>query len=164
MPGTSSRPQAKTALFIILKASMHYRLATALAPIRFWQAKGLCRDNQRLLATSHRLIAISRRKLNPCFGLSGSSDDAAGGPPVSWADALRTLVRDKLAVGDLFALIDAHCWGGPATGESCVVCGEKIDGGVEFEVDGPSGSVFTHLVCYSIWHGESEGFPRSSTT
>jgi len=30
------------------------------------------------------------------------------------------------------------------------VCGKKIDGGVEFEVDGPSGSVFTHLVCYSI--------------
>ena len=66
-------------------------------------------------------------------------------------------------MGDLFALIDAHCWGGPATGESCVVCGKKIDGGVEFEVDGPSGSVFTHLVCYSIWHGESEGFRGSST-
>jgi len=28
------------------------------------------------------------------------------------------------------------------------VCGKKIDGGVEFEVDGPSGSVFTHLVCF----------------
>ena len=128
------------------------------------QSEGLCRDNQRLLATSRRLMAISRRSLNRCFGVSGSSDEAAGGSPVSWADALRALVRDKLTVGDLFALIDAHCWGGSATGESCVVCGEKIDGGVEFEVDGPSGSVFTHLVCYSIWHGESEGFPRPSTT
>lgn len=121
-------------------------------------------ESLRLLANTQRLIATSRRHLNPFFGVSGSSDELAAASPARWVDTLRALVRDKLAVGDLFPLIDSHCWGGPATGESCVVCGEKIDGGVEFEIDGPSGSVFTHLVCYSVWHGESQDLPRPSTT
>ena len=120
-------------------------------------------ESLRLLANTQGLIATSRRHLNPFFGVSGSSDEATGAPPAWWVEVLRELVRDKLAVGDLFALIDSHCWGGPATGESCVVCGEKIDGGVEFEVDGPAGPAFTHLVCYSIWHRESLDFARPST-
>ena len=128
------------------------------------ESKALWRDNQRLLAASQYLMATSRRNLNRCFGVSGASDEAAGAPPVRSVDALRALVRGKLAIGDLYALIDSHCWGGPATGKSCVVCGEKIDGGVEYEIDGPAGSVFAHLVCYSIWRGESKDFAPPSTT
>jgi len=128
------------------------------------QSKTRSLENLRLLANTQRLIATSRRFLNPFFGVSGASDEAAGAPPVRWVDALRALVRDKLALGDLFVLIDARCWGGPATGESCVVCGEKIDAGIEYEIDGPAGSVFTHLVCYSLWHREADSFPRPSTT
>ena len=107
-------------------------------------------------------MATSCRNLNRCFGVSGSSDEAAEAPPVRWVDALRALVRDKLALGDLFAVIDSHCWSGPATGQSCIVCGEKIEVGVEYEIDGPAGSVFTHLACYSIWLRESDSFPRPS--
>ena len=128
------------------------------------RSQALCRENQRSLSNTHQVMAVSRRSLNRWLAISGSSDESEGASPARWAVALRALVRDKLAVGDLFALIDSHCWGGAATGESCVVCGEKIDGGVEFEVDGPSGSVFTHLVCYSVWHEESQDVPRPSTT
>ena len=128
------------------------------------QSKAHCRDNRGLLVKSRSLMAISRRRLNRFFGVSGSSDEAMGAPLGHWADALRAFVRDKLAIGDLYALIDSHCWGGPATGKSCVVCGEKIDGGVEYEIDGPAGSVFAHLVCYSIWRGESKDFAPPSTT
>ena len=84
------------------------------------RSKALCRENRRLLANSRVLIATCRRSLNPFFGMSASSDEDAG-PPVSWADSLRALVRDKLVLGDLFALLDPRCWGGPATGESCAV-------------------------------------------
>ena len=128
------------------------------------QSKALCRENQRLLSNAGQRMAFSRRSLNQFFGVSGSSDETAGAPPVRSADALRALVRDKLAFGDLFALLTPRCWGGPATDKSCVVCGEKIEGGVEYEIDGPAGSVFAHLVCYSIWHGESKDFAPPSPT
>jgi len=95
---------------------------------------------------------------------STARDEAAGAAPARWIDALRELVRAKLTLSDIFALIDSRCWGGPTTGQSCIVCGEKIDVAVEYEMDGPAGSVFAHLVCYSIWHGESRNFARPSTT
>lgn len=127
------------------------------------RSKALCLENLRLLTNTQLLVAISQRSLNAFFGVSGSSDEVVGAP-VRWVDALRSLVRDKLALGDLFALLESHCWFGPATGESCVVCGEKIGVGIEFEIDGPAGPVFAHLVCYSIWHGESKDFAPPSTT
>ena len=126
------------------------------------RSKALCLENLRLLTNTQLLVAISQRSLNPFLGVSGSSDELVGAP-VRWVDALRSLVRDKLALGDLFSLLDSHCWFGPATGESCVVCGEKIDVGVELEFDGPAGPVFTHLICYRIWQGASQDFVPPST-
>ena len=128
------------------------------------RSKARSLENLRRLTNTQRLIATSRRCLNPFFGVSGSSDELAAAAPARSIDALRALVRDKLALGDLFALIDSHCWGGPATGQSCIVDGEKIDVGVEYEIDRPAGPVFTYLVCYSIWHGESRDRVRPSTT
>lgn len=72
-------------------------------------------------------------------------------------DGLEERVRSKLGAGDLFPITRLTHWAGPATGQRCGVCGQAISSGYECEVDGPSGSVYAHQVCHSIWFRLSDG-------
>ena len=66
------------------------------------------------------------------------------------------LVWDKMERGGLFVLPDARCWAGPATGQPCVVCEQRIQDANECEVAGPDGPVFAHLACHTAWSRESQ--------
>jgi hypothetical protein len=66
------------------------------------------------------------------------------------------LVWDKMERGRLFALPDPKCWAGPATGQPCAVCEQRIQDGNECEVVGPDGPVFAHLACHAAWTRESQ--------
>ena len=69
---------------------------------------------------------------------------------------LGRLVWDKVERGKLFVLPDSQSWAGPATGQLCIVCEERVQDGTECEVAGPDGSVFAHLACHIVWSRESQ--------
>ena len=122
-----------------------------------------CAQNRRLIAQSRERSAMSRRILNPWWGISGSSDEPSAVPQerdsVHWPlDELERLVRDKLRRGSLFVLKDGRFWAGPATGEVCRVCSQVISRGNECEVRGPRGAVYAHLLCHRIWQQESRTY------
>jgi len=98
--------------------------------------------NRRLLSETRYRIAASRRRLNPAFAFSGSSDDG-----------LRTTVRARLASGAL-SPVDGYSWTGYGTGKACAVCDAPLSGAeVEYEV----GDAVAHVICFMTWHEESEG-------
>jgi len=111
------------------------------------QSEVLCVENRKRLATSHKLIAQSRRLLNHAWEMSGASDGID----------LGVIVRERLASGWLFPA-PHKVWAGKGTGHICVVCGITIGPSeVEHEVVGPT-TVWSHLPCYSIWREESRTY------
>lgn len=127
-----------------------------------------CAQSRRLIAQSRERSAMSRRMLNPWWGISGSSGESFAVPPerdsVHWPlDELERLVRDKLRRGALFVLKDRKLWPGPATGEVCRVCSQVISRGNECEVRGPRGPVYVHFLCHSIWERESRAYAVESS-
>lgn len=111
------------------------------------QSEARVRENRRLLAQTRYQIAVSRRCLNQAFAVSGASDED---------EHLRVSVRARLNAGILRPL-NGQCWAGSGSGRTCVVCGAPIQKAqVEYEVDGPRGTVAVHLACFAIWRRESE--------
>jgi hypothetical protein len=66
------------------------------------------------------------------------------------------LVWDKVERGKLFVLPDSRAWDGPATGQQCIVCEERVQDSPECKVNGPDGPVFAHLACHIAWSRESQ--------
>jgi len=102
---------------------------------------------QRLAAT-HRSIALSRRLLNPAWGISGASD----------VD-LRLTIRDRLERGALSLgsrSVTAR-WG---DGRVCVVCDRMIApteiANGSLSDDGQT--VWTHLGCLRLWREEARTY------
>jgi len=112
-----------------------------------------------MLARTRVLIGRSIRRLNPAFGISGSSDETSDSVSVN-GDMVASLVRNKLARHELFVLPSSKCGGGPMTGKICVACKRLIGDPVELEIQGPDGLVFAHVACYDIWHTESKAFSK----
>jgi len=76
---------------------------------------------------------------------------------------LRETVRERLASGWLFPA-PHKVWAGKGTGHVCIVCGTAIaPSEVENEVAGPT-TVWSHLLCYSIWREESQTYERVNGT
>jgi hypothetical protein len=69
---------------------------------------------------------------------------------------LNGLVWDKVERGRLFVLPDSRAWDGPATGQQCIVCEERVQDSPECKVNGPDGPVFAHLACHIAWSRESQ--------
>ena len=73
-------------------------------------------------------------------------------------DALRLLIRQKLADGRLPHDSIPRIWGGPGAGESCDACDEPvvktqmIMEGVSASVNGES--VQFHVSCFQLWDAE----------
>ncbi len=103
--------------------------------------------NRALLARTRRLIAVSRRWLNPGFGLSGG---ASRPTPET--------IRARLASGELFPVGDKARMG-RGRGERCAVCGDQVDASdIEYEVPGGvDETVVCHSACYVLWRRESAG-------
>jgi len=108
-------------------------------------------SNRRLLSESRYRVAATRRRLNPAFGVSGGSPGNG---------VLRTTVRERLGSGSLFPLPRrVECWGGPSSGQVCVVCLKEIAKGLpEYVTNGGpgDGNVFAHVICYLVWKEESQ--------
>jgi hypothetical protein len=72
-------------------------------------------------------------------------------------ERLRSSVRGRLSAGDLWPVNRRPFWTGYGRGKACVVCGSPIGGAeIEYEAEGPDGPAFAHLICFVIWHRESE--------
>jgi hypothetical protein len=101
--------------------------------------------NQALLARTRQLIAVSRRGLNPAFGVSGASTRPA-----------RETVRARIASGELFPLGDKARMG-RGQGRRCAVCGDRVGASdIEYEIPGGvNGTVVSHSACYVVWKKES---------
>ena len=119
----------------------------------FVRSKAHVVANRALLARTHRLIAVSRRWLNPGFGLSG------GGSRPS-----PETIRARLASGELFPVGDKARMG-RGRGKRCAVCGDQVDASdIEYEVPGGvNGTVVCHSPCYVLWKRESAAAPSTPT-
>ena len=124
------------------------RLACAIRS-RAWAASTSARVRCTLRAPRGyaSICAASRRRLNRAFAVAGAvSDD----------DRPRAIVRARLGSGALFP-VNGHSWAGYGSGRPCAVCDAPIGRDeIEYEVTGPKGRSFIHLVCFMVWHRESE--------
>ena len=81
-------------------------------------------------------------------------------------DALRLIIRRKLAQGDLPNDSIPRFWGGPANGEQCNACEETISN-AQFVMEGISTTtnqgLQLHVECFYLWDEERDepGRPRS---
>src|SRR5262249_13051273 len=71
-----------------------------------------------LLAETRSLIALNHRRLNPWWGVSGSSEGDGDG-------ALMRSVLDRLERGVLFPA-PSRMWVGKGTGQICAICAQTI--------------------------------------
>lgn len=135
------------------------------------QSHALSEANRNLIEETQGRIAISWRIRNGWNGIRGAVDTSASAGEgkqqhrPSPLDELERLVRDKIRRGALFILQDRKAWPGPATMQPCIVCGEMITRGNDYEVCGPRGHLLhTHVVCHSIWHRESLALRRDGVS
>ena len=75
-------------------------------------------------------------------------------------EALRTLIRQKLADGRLPQNSIPRVWGGPSNGETCDACGEVIEKG-QFVMEGVSTDLTKralqfHVGCLYAWDTERD--------
>ena len=105
-------------------------------------------ETRRCLAATHRRIVLSRRLLNPAWGISGASD----------VD-LRLSIRDRLERGALSLgsrSVSAR-WG---DGRVCVVC-DRIIAPTEIangSLSDDGQTVWTHLGCLRLWREEARTY------
>ena len=116
-----------------------------------------CRlENERLVESSRTLIAISRRALNPAWGMSGASDsDIREYPSAADLWTLRLAIRQRLQRKTLFPA-PSMVWAGPGTGRVCVVCNVSISAAdMETEMILGPVTIWAHWICYMVWREES---------
>jgi len=112
------------------------------------QSTALCRENQRMLRTSRSLIAVNRRRLNPYWGVSGSSGDDVHG-------ALLKSVQERLECRALPSAPD-KVWAGNGTGQTCIICtktiySDEIENEAVVSGDGVAITLWAHLGCLDVW-------------
>jgi hypothetical protein len=73
-------------------------------------------------------------------------------------DALRLLIRTKLAAGRLPRTRFMRIWGGPAQGELCNACEQIIPRGAFALEDLAEGTppIHLHLQCFHLWDEERQ--------
>src|SRR5262245_65518447 len=78
------------------------------------------------------------------------------------SEALRLIIRSKLADSCLPQRIELQFWGVPGTGESCTACAEVIRK-EQFVIQGiavdePKRAVQLHAACFHAWQAELAAF------
>lgn len=98
--------------------------------------------------TDRSLIVVNRRRLNPLWGVSGSSDD----------DAERTLLRSVQERLECEALPPApdEVWAGNGTGQTCIICtkmiySDEIENEAVVRVAMSPVTVWAHVGCLNVW-------------
>ena len=106
----------------------------------------LITSNQALLRSTRDRIALSRRILNPFFGVSGGRDPR-----------INEIARELLGCGELPPLRTNVAWAGYGSGNTCCVCGSAVHGSeVEYHVEAGQRRVEgCHFECFLAWQEES---------
>src|SRR5262245_21577763 len=105
------------------------------------------------LRETRDLIALNRRRLNPWWGISGSSDGDGDG-------ALMLSVRDRLERGDL-APVPGRVGACKGTGQTCAICKKtiypaEIENEVTVQGGGETVRLWSHIRCLDIWRRASQ--------
>ena len=162
----SQRPRCLSPLRSLPSPSS-IRIAMASAP-RHMQGAGraawritcsreLVVQNRVRLGDTQILIALSRRWLNPWWGLSGSSDHNTEG-------ALLQSVLDRLQRGVL-APLPPRVGAGKGTRRICSICTQaiypdEIENEVALNEGGLTVRLWTHTGCLAIWRRASEVYAQ----
>ena len=117
--------------------------------------------NRAMVTATRQLVARNRRRLNPWWGFSGSSD---GQEPL---DELRLSIRQRLAQGDLLPA-PRRVWAGRGTGQPCVVCAKEIlasevENEISVRADGLEMRLYAHLPCLRAWRDESDALEHGAS-
>src|SRR5215813_2570132 len=109
------------------------------------------------LGDTQILITLSRRWLNPWWGLSGSSDHDAEGP-------LLRSVLDRLQRGVLVPL-PSRVGAGKGTRQICSICTQaiypdEVENEVVLNEGGVTVRLWAHTGCLTIWRRASEVYAR----
>jgi len=112
----------------------------------------LVMQTRALLRKTRDRIALNSR-LNPWWGVSGSSDGVGDG-------ALMRSVLDRLERGVLFPA-PSRMWAGKGTGQICSVCAQtihpdEVENEVAINDDGLTVKLWAHIGCLDTWRHASE--------
>lgn len=131
-----------------------------IAPLTADRTLELAAYTRQIFAATRSLITISRRCLNPWWGVSGGSEDGAevDGLDGSFFHSIRT----RLESGVLIPAPDEE-WAGYGTGKTCTICTQKIQSyQIENEMSVRGGGVeikfWAHLRCLKLWRTASRVF------
>jgi len=126
-----------------------------MTPTAGWitTSRTLVAQTRARLGETQTRIALNHRRLNPWWGISGSSDHDAEG-------AVLQSVLERLHRGFLFPA-PSKVWAGKGTGQTCAVCTQVIHADeVENEViiKGYPVTVrlWAHTQCFTIWRRATE--------
>jgi hypothetical protein len=112
-----------------------------------------CRKSLKLVERSRKLIAVSRRALNPAWRISGAADGGSRRGLGSNPEALRLAIRRRLREETLF-VAPSRVWSGSGRGRICVVCDDDISGHeIENEMILGPVTLWAHLACYDLAAG-----------
>ena len=124
-------------------------------------SRDLILRNHAMVTATRQLVARNRRRLNPWWGFSGSSD---GQEPL---DELRLSIRQRLAQGDLLPA-PRRVWAGRGTGQRCVVCAREIlasevENEISVRAEGLEMRLYAHLPCLRGWRDESDALEHRAS-
>src|SRR5262249_897297 len=111
------------------------------------------------LSKTRTLIILNRRRLNPWWGISGSSDDGI---------ALFQSVLDRLHRG-LLVPAPSKVWAGNGTGRTCIVCTQtifpdQVENGIAINVARVVIRLWAHVSCFNIWRRASAMYVQRHPT
>lgn len=110
-------------------------------------------QTQSRLTRALECIALSRRLLNPAWGLSGGADE----------DLSRS-VRDRLDHGSL-PLAPSRVWAEWGTLRTCIICSRQIvPSEVQNEAIIGGASIWVHLTCLRTWRDETAAYEARQIT
>ena len=128
----------------------------AMTPTAAWMttSRTLVAETRARLGETRTRIALNHRRLNPWWGISGSSDGETEG------EAVLQSVLASLQQGFLMP-VPSRVWAGKGTGQTCAVCKQTIHHDeIENEMDINGGGVtvklWAHCGCLAVWRRASE--------
>jgi len=140
-----------------MAGALRHMQGTALAATRVTCSLQLVAQNRARLGDTQILIKLSRRWLNPWWGLSGSSDHDTEG-------TLLQSVLDRLQRGVLVPL-PPRVGAGKGTRRTCSICTQaiypdEIENEVALNERGVTVRLWTHTGCLAIWRRASEVYAQ----
>src|SRR5215475_12828411 len=140
-----------------MAGALRHMQGTALAAARITCSLELVAQTRARLGDSRIIKKISRRWLNPWWGLSGSSDHDTEGP-------LLRSVLDRLQRGVLVPL-PSRVGAGKGTRQICSICTQaiypdEVENEVALNEGGVTVRLWAHTGCLAIWRRASEVYAQ----